>query len=178
MGLGVLLALSAFFLIKSGKEAIQETLFEGIIPGAGLMLQDIHFAQNNPEKGMSWALDAKSMKSSGDKNAISFNGFRLKITLKDGAFFELTGGKGNYARETGEINLWEDLEGVSGNGYRVETDHMLINEKSGLLSTDKPIKIFGPFFSVEGRGLLVDSEKETLKILSNVTAVIDMEPLS
>jgi hypothetical protein len=45
------------------------------------------------------------------------------------------------------------------------------------LSTDRRVKIFGSFFSVEGRGLFVDLEKESLKVLSDVTTIVAGESL-
>ncbi len=178
LGLGILLALVCFYLVRSGKEVIQETLIENIMPGEGLRFNGFHYAQNNPDKGVTWAIDAKEMRSSGDMNSISFNDFRMKVTPKDRPGIELTGEKGDYSRESGEMNLWGNLEGISDSGFRIVTDHILINEKSRQLSTDKPVKIFGPYFSVHGRGLFVDLEKETLKIHTNVTAVINKAPLT
>ena len=177
LGLGILLALASFYLIKSGKKVIRETLVENIMPGEGHQATDIHYAQNNPEKGITWALEAKEMRSTGDKNSIAFNEFRLKVTPKDRALIELTGARGDYSRDSGEINLWGNLEGFSGDGFKIFTDHILINEKTRLLSSDKPVKILGPFFSVDGRGLFIDLEKESLDILANVTAVINKDAL-
>ena len=127
---------------------------------------------------MTWSLDAKEMRSSEDENSISFNDFRLMVKPKDRPVIELTGEKGNYSRNSGEINLWGNLKGISGNGYSIVTDHILINEKSRQLTTDRPVVISGPFFSINGQGLLVDLEKETLKILANVTAIIDEESVT
>jgi LPS export ABC transporter protein LptC len=92
-------------------------------------------------------------------------------------FFELKGSKGDYSRDSGEINLWGDLEGFSGNGYRIISEHLMINERLGHVSTEKPVKIFGPFFSVSGKGLIMDLEKESAKILSDVTTTIEQESL-
>ena len=177
LGLGILLTVVSFYLVKSGKKVIRETLVEDIMPGEGHQATDIHYAQNNPDKGMTWALEAKEMRSSGDKNSIAFNEFRLKVTPKDRPLIELTGARGDYSRDSGEINLWGNLEGFSGNGFKIFTDHILINEKSRQLTSDKPIKILGPFFSVDGRGLFVDLETETLNILTDVTAVINKDAL-
>ncbi len=179
LGLCTLLAVVAFYLYESREEIIQETLIETLVPpGEGLILKDIQYAQENPDKGMTWALDASEMKSSGDKNSISFKGFQLKVHSKHRPSFELKGKEGDYSRDSGEINLRGDLEGISSDGYRFLTDEIQINEKSERLSSDRPIKISGPFFSVEGQGLYVDLKKETLKILSNVTAVINMEHIT
>jgi len=177
LGLGMLLAVVAFYLLKSGKGG-GETAIKEIIMGEGLMLKDIHYAQDNPEKGILWALDAQEMKSSGDKSLISFKGFRLKVQPKDGPPTELTGAKGDYSRDSGEINLWGNLEGVSGNGFKVTADHLLIHEKSGKITSDKPVKMMGPGFTVEGQGLFFDLKNETLKILSSVTATIEKEAIA
>ena len=177
-GLGILLALVCFYLVKSGKEVVKETLTEDIMPGEGLRFSDFHYAQDDPDKGVIWALDAKEMRSSRDMNSIFFDEFRLKVSPKDRPVIELTGEKGDYSKDSGKINLWGNLEGVSGDGLKIVTDHVLINEKSRQLTTDKPVRIFGPFFNVQGRGLFVDFEKETLKILSEVLAVINEDHLT
>lgn len=178
LGLGLLVSVVSIYLIKSGKAVAPETLIEDIIPGEGLRFNDIHYAQNNPDKRVVWALEAKEMRSSGDKNAITFNDFRLKVTPKDSPDIEVTGEKGDYSKDSGEINLWGNLEGSSENGFRIITDHILIHEKTRRLTTEKPVMIFGPFFSVYGQGLCFDLEKETLKILSNVHAVINEGPIT
>jgi lipopolysaccharide export system protein LptC len=51
----------------------------------------------------------------------------------------------------------------------------MINERLGHVSTEEPVKIFGPFFSVSGKGLIMDLEKESAKILSDVTTTIEQE---
>ena len=173
IGLGLLLTLVGFYLIKSGKEVIRETFSEEITPGEGLKLKDIHFVEDKADKGVIWTLDAKEMRSSGDKNSIFFNEFQLRVEPEGRPFLELKGKRGNYSRDSGEINLWGDLEVFSGNGFRFITEDVLINEKTGQLNTDKPVKIFGPSFSMEGRGLFVDFEAETLKILSDVTTPLN-----
>ena len=117
------------------------------------------------------------MRFSGDKSLIFFHDFRLKVEPENRPWYKLKGKKGDYSRNSGEISLWGDLEGFSNNGYRILTEHMLINEKKGYLRTDEPVKIFGPFFCVEGQGLFVDLERERLKIMSNVTATVKKEPL-
>jgi lipopolysaccharide export system protein LptC len=50
-----------------------------------------------------------------------------------------------------------------------------INEKRGHLTTDKPVEILGPLFTVKGQGLFADLKKETVRILSDVTTTIKRE---
>ena len=58
------------------------------------------------------------------------------------------------------------------------TQQLSYKQKEGLLTTEDPVEITGPFFSVSGRGLHFDLEKETLQILSGVTTLIDGRSLA
>jgi LPS export ABC transporter protein LptC len=167
------LVVVALYLLKFDKKAIRETILEEILPDEGLVIKGFQYNQEDPDKGIRWALDAEEMRSSDNNNLISFHEFLLTVKTKDRPSIELKGEKGDYSRDSGEINLRGNLEGTSSDGYRIITDQIQINEKTGLLSTDRPVKIFGPFFSIDGQGLSIDVEKETVKILSNVTSVID-----
>lgn len=177
-GLGILGALVCFYLVTSGKAVAPEHLIEDIMDGEGVRLNDIRISQSNPDKGVTWALNAEEVRLSGDQKSISFNKFQLKVLPKDRAPIELTGKGGNYSRDSGDITLSGDLKGSSEDGFRISTEHLLYNEKTGQITTDTPVKISGPFFSVDGRGLVVDLEKETLKIPSRVITVIKKDPLS
>ncbi len=175
VGLGVLLALVASYLLKSGKDLLEESGLKEIMAGEGLKLQDVHYTQDDPDKAVKWILDAKEVRFSGDRKTFSFNDFRLRVEPEDRPVLKLMGKRGDYQGDSGDIKLWGDLEGYSENGYKITTDHVLINEKDGSLRTDMPVKIVGPFFSVAGRGLFVDLKKKTLKILSDTVAIIDRE---
>jgi len=167
------LVVVALYLLKSDKEAIRETIFEEILPEEGLVIRGFQYNQENPDEGIRWALDAEEMRSSDNNNLISFHDFLLTLKAKNQPSIELKGEKGDYSRDSGKINLRGNLKGASSDGYRIITDQILINEKTGRISTDRHVKIFGPFFSIEGQGLSIDVEKETVKILSNVTSVIN-----
>ncbi|MDY6971443.1 MAG: LPS export ABC transporter periplasmic protein LptC [Thermodesulfobacteriota bacterium] len=154
LGIGVLLAVVAFYLVKSGEGFTQGPILKEIMSGEGLKLKDIHFTQYDPDKGTKWVLNAAEVRYSGDKNSLLFHDFRLKLEPEDGSVFKLNGNSGDYSRDSGEIDLRGDLEGSSGDGYRIVTEHIRINEKTGLMTTDKQVKIFGPFFFGRGQGAL------------------------
>ena len=177
LGLGALLALVGFYLLQSGEVIFKRAIFRGAVPGEGLKLQDIHYVHDDPGSGMKWILDAKEVHFSGDKSFITFEAFRLMLEPQSRPWFKLNGNRGRYSRESGEINLWGDVKGFSENGYRICSQHILINEKQGHLGTDKPVKLFGPFFSVAGQGLFVDLENERAKVLSEVTTIINKDSI-
>lgn len=177
LGLGLLLASIAIYLVRSGKELIQVPFLKDVMSGEGIKLKDIQYSQDDPDKGLKWVLDAREVSFSEDRKALFFYDFHLRLEPENRPFFELKGNRGDYSRDSGTINLWGDLDGLSGNGYRIVTEHLMINEKSRQVSTEKPVKISGPFFTVAGRGLFVDLEQESFQVLSDVTTVIDQEAL-
>ncbi len=178
LGVGILLAVVAIYLVKSDMKVVRETIFEEILPEEGLVIQGFQYNQENPDKGITWVLDAGEMRSSGDNKLISFYQFRLTLKAKDRPSFDLTGEQGSYSRDSGEITLQGNLEGISGDGYKLVTDQVLINEKSGQIRTESPVKISGPSFSVEGLGMSIDLERETLKILADVSSTLKTEHFS
>ena len=89
----------------------------------------------------------------------------------------MEGKRGDYDKSSGNISLHGDLKGRTDNGYMILTDRATFNQKQGDLETDDLVRIIGPFFSVEGRGLYFNVETETLRILSEATTTIKDESL-
>ena len=177
LGIAFLLLVVGLYMMGAQKEIIKESLLTDIAGEEGLKLKNVSYAQNDPSQGMRWTLDAKEVKFSKDKTFISFKNFRLKLRPQNRPTVELKGKRGDYDRNSGEINLRGDLQAYTDNGYRIITEHILYKEKEGYLKTEEPVRIFGPFFSVAGRGLYYNPEKETLRIHSDVTTRIAKESL-
>ena len=175
LGIAILLLVVGLYILGSQKEIIKHSLRADIGGEEGLKLKNVSYAQNDPNQGTQWTLDAKEVKFSKDKTFISFKDFRLKLRPPNRPTVELKGKKGDYDRNSGEINLHGDLHAYTDNGYRIITEHILYKEKEGYLKTEEPVRIIGPFFSVAGRGLYYNPEKETLKIHSDVTTRITKE---
>ena len=181
LGLGILVVLVAFYLIKSdmetSREPVQKEETEEAPQKEEIVLKEIHYTQDDPDKGLKWVVDAKEVKSSGDKSIVSFYDFRLRVEPENRGFLELKGKRAEYNKHSSEIDLWGGLEGLSGDGYRIASERILFNEKKGHLSTEESVEISGPYFKVTGRGLFVDFKKHTLKILSNATTILNKEKL-
>lgn len=171
-GIIVLLAVIGFFLVKAGYRDVEDEILTELPAKEGLRLENIQFIQDNPDKGARWILDANEVIMSEDRQHMSFNRFHLKLEPENNFTIDLVGSSGDYDRTSDEINLYGDLEGHAENGYMVSTDHILFKQKEGNLSADGPVEINGPFFSVTGRGLLINLEKETIRILSDTRTLI------
>lgn len=175
MGITLLLGVVLLYLFDSRRETSEIQLPSDVFSGEGFKLEDAHFAQDDPEKGTKWTLDAKEARISTDRRFISFNYFRLKLEPENRPRIEIEGDRGDYDKVSGQISLHENLKGRTENGYRMMTDHLLYQQKEGYLKTESPVKIIGPSFILEGRGLYVDLKKELLSLQSDVTAVIENE---
>jgi LPS export ABC transporter protein LptC len=172
MGVGLLLVLVGIYVLRSGKELFHDSVLEQVVSGQGINLKDIHYTQDDPAKGIRWVLDADEVHFSEDRQNIFFRGFHLKVLPSGRPALQLTGDNGEYSRATGKAKLWGNLEGKSQDGYRIVTESMLFDEKNGVLTNDKPVQLFGSFFSISGTGMFVDLRKETMKILSQVTTIV------
>jgi len=172
VGVGVLLVLVGLFVIRSGKDLFRDSALEEVISGKGIKLKDIHYTQEDPSKGIRWVLDAEEVRFSEDRQSIFFRGFRLKVKPAGRPAFQLTGENGEYSRTSGEAKLWGNLEGLSDDGYRILTERMVFDEKKGVLMNDRPVQLFGSFFSVSGTGMFVDLRKKKMKILARVKTVV------
>ena len=180
LGIGILAAVVGFYLIRSGaeKELVRRPIVTDADLEDGITLSDIHYTQDDPDEGMQWVLDAEQVKFSPDRTYFSFRTFKLKLFPEDRPSLELEGKRGDFNKATGEINLQGDLEGFSANGYRIFADHLLYNHELGLLTTNEPVRIDGPFFTVSGKGLYFNLEKEYLKMTSGVTTSMDRKILT
>jgi LPS export ABC transporter protein LptC len=172
VGVAVLLVLAVLFVIRSGKDLFRDSALEEVISGKGIKLKDIHYTQEDPSKDISWVLDAEEVRFSEDRQSIFFRGFRLNVRPTGRPAFHLTGENGEYSRTSGEAKLWGNLEGISDDGYRIVTESMLFDEKKGVLMNDRPVQLFGSFFSVSGTGMFVDLRKKQMKILAKVKTVV------
>jgi len=172
LAIATLLTLVTLYVIAGHRQNEKGSLLPDLVPGEGLQLKKIHYTQDSPDKGMRWILDANEVKLSQDKRHISFRTFKLRLEPTSRPRVELEGDRGHYDKDSGEINLHGNLRGRTANGYSILTEHLLYNQKEGFIETKEPVKIFGPFFSMSGRGLHFNPQKENFKILSQVTTRI------
>lgn len=178
IGIAVLVIVIGFYLFEAWYGFIEKSgLFD---PGEmeGFKLKNIHYIQSQADEKVKWTLDATEVKFSRDKKQIFFKNFRLKLEPENRPSLELKGRAGDYDTVSSEINLRGGLHGSTNNGYSIITEHLLFRQKQSLIKSDEKVRIIGPFFSVTGQGLFFDLEKESFKILSDVTTAIERESLN
>ncbi len=163
-----------FYMGRSRKELVPEPRLPG---GAaeGVKLEDIHFTHEGTDQGVKWTLDAKEVRISEDRNQITFTDFMLTLEPQDRQVVHLEGKAGHYDKSAGQLLLSGELRGRTQDGYTIATERAVYNQNAGRLTTDEPVRITGPTFSVEGRGLAYDVATEVLEIKSEVKTQITGE---
>ncbi|MFH0844762.1 MAG: LPS export ABC transporter periplasmic protein LptC [Pseudomonadota bacterium] len=172
MGIGGLIIVVFLYFLGAARELAQITSSMDTHSEEGLRLKNIHYTQNNPDDKVKWTLDAKEVQFSQDRQRLSFSDFLFEADFVDRRSIKLEGKKGDYDKNSGEINLQGNLRGHTDNGYVILADHFLFKHKEGILITEEPVKIIGPDITVSGRGAYFDVEKRILRILSGVTTTI------
>jgi LPS export ABC transporter protein LptC len=172
-GILVLFLIIGYFLSRIGDKGINNTVISLSPPEAGLTGKKLHFVEDNPDKGTKYILDADEAIYSQGKQQVTLNNVRLKLEPLDSPSLEIKGREGDYDENLQEIKLKGDIQGYSTNEYRISTEEITYKQKDGFLKTNEPVKITGPFFSVSGIGLIFYPEKETFKIISHVTTILE-----
>jgi LPS export ABC transporter protein LptC len=171
MGIIILFIVIGFFLFKSGS-GIKVAVLKKIKTDEGFIIGEVHY--NDPSyQGTRCVLDAVRVTLSKDKLLSSFDSFRLKLVPLNNPSIEIKGNKGVYDQNAKELNLRGNLQVSSDNGYSIYTEHITYSLKDGVLKSDEPVRIAGPFFSASGKGLLINPENNTYEIISDVTTLIE-----
>lgn len=177
-GIVLLILIIGFYLIASDKEDLAEVILEEIIPEEGFSSKNVEVSQTDPDRGAVWNLKADEFRYSEDGHRVQFLKFAMKIEPEKDLRIELEGNRGEYNKETNEINLYGELKGLTNSGYRIYSEHIIFKQDEDCLETDEDVTFTGPYFSITGKGLYVDLKNETLEVLSDVSSKIKKESLN
>jgi LPS export ABC transporter protein LptC len=173
-GIVILFLALGYFLIKTpGSKGINKKAISELPPDAGITGNNLHLVEEHGEEGYKFILDADKATASQNEERVTLTGVGLRFESKDGHNMEIKGAEGDKIQN--EISLKGGVQGRSNDGYSLSTEYIVYNQKEGVLKTDELVKMSGPFFSVSGRGLLFKPEGETLKIISDVTTIINIK---
>jgi LPS export ABC transporter protein LptC len=173
VGIFILLFVVSYYLFRAYSGIVENPIFSSLISqGDSVKLQNVSYSQSDADEGLKWYLDAEEVVFSRDRQDVSFKNFRLRVEFESRPPAEVEGKRGHYNKGSGEMNLYGDLRGRTEDGYSISTDHILYQQKKGFFKTEEPVRISGPNFSLAGRGLYFNPEKEILKITSGVTTTV------
>ena len=176
VAMGFLVAAMTIYLFQARREPMDQKAAQDKESEEGIRLKDIHYVQEDPAHKVKWALDASEAKLSKDQQFVTFMNFHITLEPENKPVVTMQGKQGEFDKRTGRLVLQGDLMGETEDGYRFATEQAIYHHKEGYLETDKEVKISGAFFSIKGKGLFLDVDRQTMQILSNVTTLIHGEP--
>jgi LPS export ABC transporter protein LptC len=137
---------------------------------ADIQLQKIHYTSTNDKGVKEWELKALSANYFQDKDLIEFEDVKVIYYSEKGKVFTLRGDNGLLNIKTKDIQLSGNVIGTSNDGYRFRTESLVYKADKHQAKTDDKVFLEGPYFDLEGWGMIMDVEKEKVSLLNDVRA--------
>jgi len=173
VGIFFLLVIIAAFIFRVPHLSKISSLTSSLIPGESLKISDITFNQDYKNGEGGWELIAEEARFFDTNQMVYLKDVLLTLNSLEKNSYIIKGNEGDYCRKSEEIILKGNVVGRSAKGYQIETSMLVYKQKSESVVTDKPVRLIGPFFQVEGDGLFLDLKKNTYKVKQNVYTTIE-----
>jgi LPS export ABC transporter protein LptC len=132
---------------------------------ADMRLEKIRLVEDKQGK-KTWELDAKAIQQYQGQNIILLEDVKVTFFTKDGRSFILSGNQGKVYQDSKNMELVGDVVLTSSDGYRLKTYSVSYQHANKKVTTSDPVEIEGKEIQVVGKGMQVDMEAKTIKILS------------
>jgi LPS export ABC transporter protein LptC len=162
----VLVSLRANLRARKALEAV-EKLPKVSTEGADMQLKKIRFVEDKQGQ-KTWELEAESVHQYQEQNIMVLEDVKVTFYAKEGRIIYLTGKQGKVYQDSKNVDLLGDVVLTSSDGYQLKTHSASYCHSEKIVSTADPVEIDGEQIRLTGRGMLVNVEAKTFKILSQV----------
>jgi LPS export ABC transporter protein LptC len=162
----VLVSLRANLRERKSLEAV-EKLPKVSTGGADMQLKKIRFVEDKQGQ-KTWELEAESVDQYQGQNIMVLEDVKLTFYAKEGRVIYLTAKQGKVYQDSKNVDLLGDVVLTSSDGYRLKTHSASYRHSEKIVSTPDPVEIDGEQIRLTGRGMLVNVEAKTFRILSQV----------
>ena len=135
--------------------------------GADMQLERIRFVEDKHGR-KTWELEAKSIQQYQEQNMMILEDVKVTFYSKEGRSFTVSGNQGKYYQDSKNMELVGDVVLISSDGYRLKTHSVSYRDEEKKVSTSDPVEIEGELIRLVGKGMLVDMEAKTFKVLNQV----------
>jgi len=134
---------------------------------ADMRLEKVRFVEDKHGQ-KTWELEAKSVQQYQEQNIMVLEDVKVTFYAKEGRIIYLTGKQGKVYQDSKNVDLSGDVVLTSSDGYRLKTESASYRHSENVVSTPDPVEIEGEQIRLTGKGMLVNVEAKTFKILSQV----------
>lgn len=135
--------------------------------GADMRLEKVRFVEDKHGQ-KTWELEAKSARQYQNQNMMVLEDVKVIFYGKGGRTVSLTGKEGKVYQDSKNMELVGNVELTSDDGYRLKTHSVSYRHSDKIASTSDPVEIEGEQIQLTGKGMLVNIEAKTFKILAQV----------
>ncbi len=135
--------------------------------GADMQLKKIRFVEDKQGQ-KTWELEAESVQQYQEQNIMVLEDVKVTFYAKEGRIIYLTGKQGKVYQDSKNVELSGDVVLTSNDGYQLKTQSASYRHSENTVSTADPVEIEGEQIRLTGKGMMVNVEAKTFKILSEV----------
>ncbi len=162
------MALVAVFFHRVTVDA-PKALLHKMADQVDLQAKSVRYTQVG-SSGMKWEMVADSVQYQKRNDLALFENLKVKVIMKDGRIFVMTGNRGVLNTRTRDIDIDGDVVFVSHNGDRLRTDSLKYRDRLKRIETDRPVVIENENTHIKGVGMILTLKDQKLAILSGVHA--------
>ncbi len=159
----VLVSLRANLGARKASEAVEKVSTQG----ADMQLKKIRFVEDKQGQ-KTWELEAESVNQYQEQNILVLEDVKLTFYAKEGRIIYLTGKQGKVYQDSKNVDLTGDVVLTSSDGYQLKTHSASYDHSEKVVRSPDLVEIDGEQIQLTGKGMLVNVEAKTFKILSQV----------
>jgi LPS export ABC transporter protein LptC len=135
--------------------------------GADSRIEKIRFVEEKQGQ-KTWELEAKAVQQYQGQNVMVLEDVRVTFFMKDGRTVTVLGSRGKVYQDTKNMELEGNIVINSSEGYQLKTHSMTYVHQEKRIRTPDLVELDGEQVWMKGRGVLVDLEAQTVKVLHEV----------
>jgi len=135
--------------------------------GADMQLKKIRFVEDKQGQ-KTLELEADSVHQYQEQNVMVLEAVKVTFYAKEGRIIYLTAKQGKVYQDSKNVDVSGDVVLTSSDGYQLKTHSAFYRHSEKTVSTDDPVEIEGEQLRLTGKGMLVNVDDKTFKILSDV----------
>jgi LPS export ABC transporter protein LptC len=135
---------------------------------ADLQLNRVKYTETR-EGIKEWELEAASVRYFGDENTLFFEQVKATFFGKNQETYVLVGKRGKINTQTKALEVFDGVKLDSSDGYQMQTQSLKYQAERRELMTSDPVEMSGPQLRVQGTGLIVELNRQRMKVLKQVT---------
>lgn len=122
------------------------------------------------DSGVKWEITADAARYLKRENLALFEKPTVRLVLKDGRTFVMSGNQGRLNTETRDMEIDGNVGILSENGDRFTTDRLRYHNGIRQIETDRPVAMENRNVRINGIGMVFDLDESRLTLLSQIRA--------